>query len=87
MGGHDNVLARELTDLAERGLLRCYVLTAGDRTCGICVGYQGRDTLHHIQTGYEPSFAKYSPGTVLHYLLYEDVILSRPPKRDSFGYG
>ncbi len=78
---------RKLTDLAERGLLRAYVLTAADCPCAFALGYQGRHTLHHIQTGYEPSFAKHSPGTVLHYLLYEDLILSRPPRRTSFGHG
>jgi CelD/BcsL family acetyltransferase involved in cellulose biosynthesis len=78
---------RKLTDLAERGLLRSYVLTAGSQHCAFGLGYQGRGTFHHIQTGYDPSFSDCSPGAVLHYLLYEDLIFHRPPRWVSFGYG
>src|SRR5262249_35857972 len=71
----------------ERGLLRSYVLTAGTQPCAFVLGYQGRETFHHVQIGYDPSFAGYSPGSVLHYLLFEDLILHRPPRWVSFGYG
>jgi CelD/BcsL family acetyltransferase involved in cellulose biosynthesis len=78
---------RKLTDLAERGLLRSYVLTAGSQHCAFALGYQGCATFHHVQTGYDPSFADCSPGAVLHYLLFEDLSLHRPPRWVSFGYG
>jgi CelD/BcsL family acetyltransferase involved in cellulose biosynthesis len=78
---------RKLTDLAERGLLRSYVLKAGSQVCAYAFCYQGRGTLHHIQTGYDPSFAAFSPGAVLHCFLYEDLFLHRPPRRASFGFG
>jgi CelD/BcsL family acetyltransferase involved in cellulose biosynthesis len=78
---------RKLTDLAERGWLRAYVLTAGSDPCAFVFGYQGRETFHHVQTGYDPAFAEYSPGAVLHFLLFEDLTRHRPPRRVSFGYG
>ena len=40
-----------------------------------------------MQTGFDPSFARLSPGTVLIYLLAEDLILHRPPGRLCFGFG
>jgi CelD/BcsL family acetyltransferase involved in cellulose biosynthesis len=78
---------RKVTDLAERGLLRAYVLTAGSEACAFVFGYQGRGTFHHVQIGYDPAFADASPGSVLHYLLFEDLIGHRPPRRVSFGHG
>jgi CelD/BcsL family acetyltransferase involved in cellulose biosynthesis len=78
---------KNLGDSAERGLLRSYVLTAGSEPCAFVLGYQGRGTFHHIQIGYDPSLANFSPGSVLHYLMFEDLILNRPPRRVSFGYG
>lgn len=74
-------------DLADRGLLRAYVLSAGSVDCAFAVGYQGRGVFHHFQTGYDTSFSKFSPGAVLHYLLYEDLILHNPPRGTCFGFG
>ena len=86
-GGYDSILAPEAHRPGGAALLRAYVLMAGSQHCAFAVGYQGRETLHHIQTGYEPSLAKYSPGRVLHYRLYEDVTFHNPPRRASFGFG
>jgi hypothetical protein len=78
---------QKLTDLARRGLLRSYVLRAGSHHCAFALGYQGRDVFHYVQVGYDPAFAAYSPGSVLLYLLLEDLTLHRRPRRASFGYG
>jgi CelD/BcsL family acetyltransferase involved in cellulose biosynthesis len=77
----------KLADLADRGLLRSYVLTAGGRDCAYLLAYQGRGTLHYIQPGFDPSFAGFSPGTVLLFLMIEDLTRHRPPGCLSFGFG
>jgi CelD/BcsL family acetyltransferase involved in cellulose biosynthesis len=78
---------RKLTDLAERGIFRAYVLEAGGSGCAFVLGYQGYGGYHHVQTGYDPAFQRFAPGTVLLYLLIEDLTRHRPPERLSFGFG
>jgi CelD/BcsL family acetyltransferase involved in cellulose biosynthesis len=75
----------KLQDLAGRGLLRAYYLKYGGKPCAFALGYQFRDVYHYVEIAYDESFAKYSPGTVLLYLLIKDLIQHHPPKRLNFG--
>jgi CelD/BcsL family acetyltransferase involved in cellulose biosynthesis len=76
-----------LTDLAQRDLLRCYLLTSGDTPCAFVLGYQLGGTYHYAQIGYDQQFAAFSPGTVLLYLLVEDLTAYRKASLLHFGFG
>ena len=66
-------LRARLDDLAGRGLLRCYLLRVGDEPCAFVIGYKWHTEFHYIRIGYDPKFAKLSPGTALLYLLVEEM--------------
>ncbi len=77
----------KLTDLAERQLLRSYLLTCNGNPCAFVYGYQYKDVYHYVEIAYDESYAKYSPGVALLFLLIEDLILHRRPARMNFGVG
>ena len=58
---------RDLADLADRGVLRCYLLMCGPRPCAFELAFQGYGCYHFHMTGYAPAFAQFSPGTVATY--------------------
>lgn len=76
-----------LEDLARRGLLRSYLLAAGDVPCAFVVGYQYGDVYHYAEIGYDRSFSRFSPGAALLYMLIADLLEHRPPRRVNFGIG
>jgi len=76
-----------LRDLARKGLLRGYLLLCGKVHVAFAVGFLFRDTYHYAETGYSESFRQYSPGTVLLYLLIQDLIESAHIRRINFGIG
>lgn len=73
--------------LAEAGLLRSYLLRAGDRACAFVVGYQFNDVFHYVELGYDREFAEHSPGTVLLHPLIQDLCDEGPPALLNFGMG
>jgi CelD/BcsL family acetyltransferase involved in cellulose biosynthesis len=77
----------KLADLAQRGLLRSYLLRCGGRACAFVLGYQYRDTYHYANVAYDQALKDFSPGTALLCLLIEDLIGHRPPRRVNFGIG
>jgi GNAT superfamily N-acetyltransferase len=79
--------SENLTDLAGRGILRSYLLICGDKSCAFLLGYQFRGVYHYVEVAYDQSFSKFSPGTVLLYLLIEDLTYHNPPNRVNFGIG
>lgn len=62
-------------DLARKGILRCYLLQAGEPYAFI-VGMRYGNVYHYVEIGYDKSFSNYSPGAVLLYLMVEDLIKS-----------
>jgi CelD/BcsL family acetyltransferase involved in cellulose biosynthesis len=78
---------RHLSDLADRGLLRSYLLMCGPTPCAYVLGFQGFGGYQFHRTGYDPAFAQLAPGTVALYLLIEDLIRHDPPSWLSFEYG
>jgi hypothetical protein len=50
---------------ATRGWLRGYVLLLGGKPCAFWIGDVNRETFGSDYLGYDPSFAKYSPGMYL----------------------
>jgi hypothetical protein len=83
---NSNLLAG-LAERADRGLLRCYTLKCGEQFVAWLRGYE-YGTIYHIErTRYNRRFGKFSPGTVLLYLVVEDLIRARGPRLINFGYG
>jgi hypothetical protein len=77
----------EFTDLADRGLLRSYILRCGGRPCAFAFGYDFGGVHYADQTAYDSALRDLSPGTILQYLYMEDLIQNRPPRLLSFGFG
>jgi CelD/BcsL family acetyltransferase involved in cellulose biosynthesis len=77
----------EFTAVARRGLLRSYTLRCGGEPCAFVVGHQYGGVYHYNELGYDPAYADFSPGTVLLYLLIQDLFAHRPPRILNFGVG
>lgn len=78
---------RRFEDLAQRGLLRSYLLLHQGKPCAFDVGYQHDDVFHDDEVGFAFSHAHLSPGTVLLLKIIEDLINHRPPRYLDFGMG
>jgi CelD/BcsL family acetyltransferase involved in cellulose biosynthesis len=80
-------LERQLEELANRGVLRSYVLRYGGRPCAFVIGYQYRDVFHYAEVGFDSNLGKWSPGTVLLFLIIQDLYRHNPPAILNFGVG
>jgi len=79
--------AETLADAARRGLLRSYVLFAGDTPCAVVLGYVWGGIFHYAEVAYHAEFSSFSPGTVLLYLMVEDLVAHQRPRLVNFGIG
>jgi len=77
----------KLTRLADQGILRCYVLRCGSKPCAMVRGFQYAGVYYYSWCGFDQRLADLSPGTVLLYLLIEDLCRHRPPERLTFLWG
>jgi hypothetical protein len=78
---------RRYERLAEKGVLRCYLLKCGDTACAFIRGFQYGDVYYYSRTGFHEDYAAFSPGKVLFYLMLEDLHEYRPPVRLNFQEG
>jgi hypothetical protein len=78
---------RRMGDLADRGLLRNYVLRSGERYFGCISGCQYRDLYNVWYIIHNNDFAKYSPGTCTFFLAIEDLLAHRPAAMVNLGFG
>ena len=76
-----------LMSAAKLGCLRAYLLKCGGRPCAFVIGYQDGDVLQFEQTAYAQEWHEFSPGTVLYYMLMQDLYEHRPPRLLNFGVG
>jgi Acetyltransferase (GNAT) domain len=76
-----------LQSLARLGVLRAYLLKCGGFPCAFVIGYQYEDILQFEQTAFSSDFARLSPGTVLYYMMLEDLYRYRPPRLVNHGVG
>ena len=76
-----------LAELSRRDLLRGYVLYAGGAPCAFVIGYQHRGIYSYANVGYDAEFGRHSPGSVLLYLMLEDLFTRDRPRFLSFGRG
>jgi glycosyltransferase involved in cell wall biosynthesis/CelD/BcsL family acetyltransferase involved in cellulose biosynthesis len=77
----------KLTDLADQGLLRSYLLFCGEVPCAFILGYQFRDVYHYADPRYSQDFKAFSPGMVLVWLMVEDLFAHEPVRWVNFGMG
>ncbi|MFQ5737587.1 MAG: GNAT family N-acetyltransferase [Acidobacteriota bacterium] len=74
VGFVDNTEARQLLQLeAEKGWLRGYVLYVAGQPCAFWVGILYKATFYSEFLGYDPRYAKYSPGMFLVTKVIEDL--------------
>jgi CelD/BcsL family acetyltransferase involved in cellulose biosynthesis len=78
----------KLGDQAERGLFRAYILECGGEPAAFGVGAVAEGIFHYRATGFDASMSALSPGTVLTYLVFGDLLDGpNPVTRMSFGFG
>jgi len=81
-------LLQRLTFAAEHGWMRCYLLFCGPDPYAFLVGYQHEGCFLMDELGHDPEVSKYSAGTVLQYLVVEDLFAhNRPAIWDLQAYG
>jgi Acetyltransferase (GNAT) domain len=76
-----------LRSIARLGCLRAYLLKCGSRPCAFLIAYQYQDTLLIEQSAYSQDFTHFAPGTVLYFLMLEDLYQHRPPRLVNHGVG
>ncbi|MGD1154819.1 MAG: GNAT family N-acetyltransferase [Terriglobia bacterium] len=87
VGFVDNPEMRERLALAARkGWLRTYVLYLRNQPSAFCVGTAYGGTYYTDFVGYDPQYAKYSPGTFLLMRMFEEFCSDGLQQVD-FGYG
>lgn len=86
IGGTDQELVRgKLGFLAQRGWLRAYLLKCGDKACAFITGWQYGSRFYHAGLGFDPAWSNYSVGTVLQWLVLEDLYKTNTPELYDFG--
>jgi CelD/BcsL family acetyltransferase involved in cellulose biosynthesis len=76
-----------LRRIAERGNLRCYLLYLHGKPCAFGWGQLCHRTFYYQAIGYDPQFAKLSPGTALFMRLMRDLIENTDCASFDFGSG
>lgn len=77
---------RRLSLEAEKGWLRAYILYVADKPCAFWLGSLHDGTFHSGDVGYDPSFRKYAPGTLVLMKILEDLCNNNVQEMD-FGLG
>lgn len=83
-------LSRRFAFAAERGWLRSYLLFCKSQPVAFMVGYQCRGCYFYVDVGYDPDWAGWSVGSILQYLMLEDLYRRDDTPRMfdfSTGYG
>lgn len=76
-----------LTHLADRGILRSYLLYHGDTPCAFCIGYQFGDVFYADEVGFDASLSDISPGTALFLKIIQDLLIHNRANLFNFGVG
>lgn len=77
-------LARRYRFAADHGWFRSYLLFAGKTPCAFIAGYQWRGRYYTDEIGFDPAFARFSPGTVLSTMAIEDLFAYDKPELIDF---
>jgi len=73
--------------LAEQGVLRCYLLKCGETPCAFIRGFQYGEVFYYSRTGFHEKYTSFSPGKVIFYLMLDDLHSYHPPVRLNFQEG
>jgi hypothetical protein len=84
---NDDGERRLLEFFASLGALRCYLMEHGGQPVAFMLGFQWKGHFVPEEMGYDLTYAKYSPGTVLTLRIVEDLIARDTPQYVDFGYG
>ena len=76
-----------LKSMAERGVLRSYVLRSGDKAVAYLLGFQLNGVFYFHETAFDQAYARLSPGTLLLYLIIQDCFETDKPAIFHFGMG
>ena len=76
-----------LRRIAREGLVRSYVLFAGDSPAASVLGFQYKGKFSDEAPAYDDRWKSLSPGLVLNYFIIEDLFRSDPPRTVDFGFG
>jgi hypothetical protein len=88
VGFTDNAEMRDRFRLeANKGWLRAHLLYASDKPCAFWIGTQYKDTFHSNFMGYDPTYAKYSPGMFLVMKVIESFCKDANVAQIDFGLG
>jgi hypothetical protein len=79
------LLGRRYRFAADNGWFRSYLLFCGETPCAFIAGYQWRGRFYTDEIGFDPAFAKHSPGTVLTTMAIEDLFAWNTPTLIDFG--
>ena len=71
--------------LAEKGLLRSYVLIGNNEPWAFILGFQWEGVYHYSNIAFDDKWSDLSPGTVAFYLMLEDLHAHNKPDILSFG--
>lgn len=77
----------KLERLASHGIVRSYILRCGNKPCAMVKGFQYGGVYYYSWCEFDQRLADFSPGTVLLYLLIEDLCSHRSPKWLTFLWG
>ncbi|MGA2235112.1 MAG: GNAT family N-acetyltransferase [Terriglobales bacterium] len=87
VGFIDNSETRQRSSFeAEKGWMRTYVLYVADKPCAFWSGSLYEGTFYSGDVGYDPSFKKYAPGTLILTRILEDLCNEGVREMD-FGLG
>ena len=89
-GSHQHSTAENIAyhqSIARLGWLRSYLLICSGKPAAYIIGYQYKGRYYYEYIGYDQNWSQLSPGTVLTYLMIEDLHRSDRPEILDFGYG
>lgn len=69
----------ELIRLAQQGWLRSYLLMCGNTPCSFILGQQSDSRFYPVAAGVDPAWKPYSAGSVLLWLVLEDLFKENSP--------
>ena len=87
LSGEPALVGPELKGLARAKFLRSYLLECGGEPCAYCVGYQFDGVYTYKEPRFDEALGPLSPGTVLIYLMLEDLFARDRPELFNFGPG
>ena len=76
-----------LESMARQGVLRSYLLRSGERVIAFLVGFQLNGLFYFHETGFDPAYARFSPGLTLLNLIIKDCFEVEKPNLFHFGMG